>query len=69
MVPRISTSKCPLGDQQTFGGSRVFIGEVGLPRVKLNNERFCEFFALLARDFEFTKTRRQSFLVAYDWRP
>ena len=28
--------------------------------------RFWEFFVLLARNFEFTKTPRESFLAAYD---
>ena len=35
-----------------------------LPRVKLNVQRFYEFFVLLARNFEFTKT-----LVSRFWLP
>ena len=34
--------------------------------MKRNVERFCEFFVLLARSFEFTKTPRESFLAPYD---
>ena len=60
----------PPGEQQTRGKSRFFIGDV---LIVLGSRaciemflRFWEIFVLLARNFESTKTSRESLLDAYD---
>ena len=62
--------KHPPGQQQTFGESRFFIGDVD---IALGSHAcseivllFWESIALLGRNFEFTKTPREPFLAASD---